>query len=245
MQKVVLKSRELPYEVNEELKYLRTNIQFCGAEKKVILFTSSIAGEGKSTTVLNLAKAMTELGKRVLLIDADLRKSRLKSQLQDPKAFQYGLAHYLSDMASAADSICATDNPYLFLYLSGHVPPNPSELLASSRMQKLLDWARTQFDYVLIDSAPLSAVIDAAVIAPKCDGAIVIIESEKIPYRVVQNVVDQLRNSGCTVLGAVLNKVNTASTGKYYNRYYRKYGYEYKSTDENNSSKGKYQKSQS
>lgn len=226
MQKVILKERELPYEINEELKYLRTNIQFSGSDKKVILFTSSFASEGKSTTVLNTARAMTELGKRVLLIDADLRKSMLKTQLQDSKSFQYGLAHYLSDMATVEETICMTDNPRLYLFLAGHVPPNPSELLASSRMVKLLEWARSQFDYVFIDSAPLNAVIDAAVIAPQCDGAILVIEAERIPYRIVQNVTNQLRSSGCNIMGVVLNKVNKKAGRKYYSHYYQKYGFE-------------------
>lgn len=225
MQRVKLKEHELPFEINEELKYLRTNLQFCGPDKKVILFTSSIANEGKSTTVRYLGKAMTELGKRVLLIDADLRKSVMKNQLQDSKEYQFGLAHYLSDMATMGECICATDNPRLYMFLAGHVPPNPAELLASSRMVKLLEWARSQFDYIFVDTAPLNAVIDAAVVAPLCDGAILVIEAETVPYRIVQNVTNQLQSSGCSILGVVLNKIPKKAGRKYYSRYYQKYGY--------------------
>lgn len=228
MQKVEFISHELPYEINEELKYLRTNIQFCGTDKKVILITSTFAGEGKSTTTLRLAQSLCNLGKMVLLIDADLRRSLLKHETVDPKAVQNGLSHYLSGMVSLNEAICETNDPRLYVVFSGHVPPNPSELLSNKRVDSLMSWAREQFDYVLIDSAPLGAVIDAAVLAPKCDGAVIVIESDRIPYKTAQSVVQQLDDAGCPVLGAVLNKVNFRNGRKYYNHYYRKYGYEYK-----------------
>lgn len=228
MQKVEFISYELPYEVNEELKYLRTNIQFCGTDKKVLLFTSSVAGEGKSTTALRLAESLCELGKSVLLIDADLRRSMMKHKLTAPKNVQYGLSHYLSGMVPLTDVLCETTNSRLYALFAGHIPPNPSELLSSKRVDAMLKWAREQFDYVLIDSAPLGTVIDAAVLAPKCDGAVIVIEAERVPYKTVQSVITQLGDANCPVLGAVLNKVNYRSGRKYYSHYYRKYGYEYR-----------------
>lgn len=240
MQKVSLIPHELPYEVNEQFKYLRTNLQFCGAENKVIMFTSSIPSEGKSSTVLELAKSMAEFGKRVLLVDADLRRSMLRHKTTAPKEIEHGLTHYLSGLAPLKDVIYETDDPMLNIIFAGPVPPNPSELLSANRLTPLLDWARSKYDYIFVDTAPLTAVIDAGIVAGACDGAVIIIEAEKIPYRMVQSVVMQLRNSACPILGVVLNKVNAAARHKrygsmyhyyrYYNRYgyYKKYGYQYK-----------------
>lgn len=227
MPKVSLIPHELPYEVNEQFKYLRTNVQFCGTDNKVILVTSSVPGEGKSTTTLELAKSMAELGKRVLLVDADLRRSMLKHQLVNPRELEYGLTHYLSGLVTLAEVVCETDDPYLNIIFAGPVPPNPSELLSANRITPMLKWARSKYDYVFVDAAPLTAVIDAAVVAPACDGAIIVVESEKIPYRMAQSVVQQMEATGCKILGVVLNKVNFRTETKYsHYRYYKKYGYE-------------------
>lgn len=240
MQKVSLIQRDLPYELNEQYKYLRTNLQFCGADNKVILFTSSIPGEGKSTTTLELAKSMAEFGKKVLLVDADLRRSMLKHQTTAPREIECGLTHYLSGLAPLKDALYETDDPMLNIIFAGPVPPNPSELLSANRMAPLLEWARSKYDYVFVDAAPLTAVIDAAIIASCCDGAVVVIEAEKIPFRMAQAVTAQLRNASCPILGVVLNKTSGISKAKrygtgyhyvrYYSRYgyYKKYGYHYK-----------------
>lgn len=220
MQKVTLKPRELPYQINEEIKYLRANIQFCGDDKKVILFTSSLASEGKSTIALDLACSMAELGKRVLLIDSDLRRSSLKHQLVNRENVKVGLSHYLSGMANLEDVLCVTGEPVMYMVLAGPVPPNPAELLASKRVDAMLDWARKQFDYILVDSAPLGTVIDAAVIAPRCDGAAIIVESAKVSRHTVQGVAQQLKDAGCPVLGVILNKVEQAHGRSYYNHNY-------------------------
>lgn len=230
MQTVELKSHEVSYAVNEEIKYLRANIQFSGADKKVILMTSAISGEGKSTISLRLAQSLTELGKTVLLIDADLRRSVLRNELVNKADVNYGLSHYLSGMASVEEVFTAAGTPPLYMILAGPTPPNPSELLASQNLDTLLEWARQQFDYVLIDTAPLGTVIDAAVIAPKCDGAAIVIESGRVPRRVAQSVVQQLRDANCPVLGVILNKVDTHTGRKYYSHYYHREGYEYGDT---------------
>lgn len=221
MQKVNVISHELPYEISEELKYLRTNIQFCGTDKKVILLTSSVAGEGKSSTSLRLAQSLCKLGKMVLIVDADLRRSMMKHEVVDPKAIRYGLSHYLSGMVQLNEAVCETNDPRLYMVFAGPVPPNPSELLSNKRVDSLLNWAKEQFDYVLLDSAPLGVVIDAAVLAQKCDGAVVVVEADRIPYKTAQSVVQQLEDANCPVLGVVLNKVNFHSGRKYYNHYYK------------------------
>lgn len=221
MQKVTLKPHELPYQINEEIKYLRANIQFCGDDKKVILFTSSIGSEGKSTVALELAKSMAQMGKRVLLVDGDLRRSMLKHQVVNREAVKLGFSHYLSGMANLEDVLCVSDNPVIYTIFAGPMPPNPAELLASKRVSALLDWARNQFDYVLVDAAPLGSVIDAATLATQCDGAAVVVESGKISRRVVQGVLQQLKDAGCPVLGVILNKVDKPRGRSYYNYEYK------------------------
>lgn len=231
MQTIDLKNREFSYAINEEIKYLRSNIQFSGVNKKVILITSSIASEGKSTIVLQLAKSLAEQGKRVLLIDSDLRRSVLKHELNNKESVTFGLTHLLSGLATLDNVLAVTGEPVIYTILAGPVPPNPSELLSNHNMDDLLDWGRRHFDYILVDTAPLGTVIDAAVLAPKCDGAAIVIESGKIPYRVVQSVAQQLTQANCPVLGVILNKVETHSGRKYYNHYYHKYGYEYRHSE--------------
>lgn len=228
MQKVNFKPHELPYQISEQIKYIRANIQFCGDEKKVILFTSTTASEGKSSLTLELAMSMAELGKRVLLVDADLRRSTLKSKVANREAVRLGLSHYLSGLANLDESLCVTDEPVMYMLLAGPMPPNPAELLAGRRLDALLDWGRKQFDYILVDTAPLGTVSDAALLARKCDGAVVVIEAAKIPYRAVQGVVQQLRDANCPVLGAVLSKVENASSRNYK---YTKYAYQYTADD--------------
>lgn len=231
MEKVTFVPRELPYELNEQYKYLRTNILLSGTEKKVILMTSSVAGEGKSTTTLELARSMAEAGKHVLLVDADLRRSNLKHKITEPGKVVYGLSHFLSGLATVEDVLFATDDRNLRIIFSGAVPPNPAELLSAQRLQPLLHWAREKFDYIFVDAAPLTAVIDAAVIAPSCDAIVFVIEADNIPYKTAQRVVQQLRKTEKPILGAVLNKVGVGRSKRYYKKYSsRKYRSEYRYT---------------
>lgn len=237
MQKVTFKPHELPYQINEQIKYLRANIQFCGDDKKVILITSTTAGEGKSSLTLELAKSLAELGKRVLLLDGDLRRSAMKYQMVNRENIKTGLAHYLSGMANLEEALCVTNEPVMYAMLAGPVPPNPTELLAGRRFGSLLEWGKSQFDYILIDTAPLGVVSDAAVLAPKCDGAVVVVEAGKVPYRAVQSVVQQLRDANCPVLGVVLNKVENAVGRNYKYSTYSKYAYQYSSADASSAKK--------
>lgn len=229
MEKVTFVPRELPYEINEQYKYLRTNILLSGTEKKVILMTSSVAGEGKSTTTLELARSMAEAGKRVLLLDADLRRSNMKHKITEPEKVVYGLSHFLSGLATVEEILFATDERNIRIIFAGAVPPNPAELLAAQRLQPLLIWAREKFDYIFVDAAPLTAVIDAAVIAPSCDAIVFVIEADNIPYKTAQRVLQQLRKTDKPILGAVLNKVGVGRSKRYYKKYgYGKYRSEYR-----------------
>lgn len=216
---------ERDYSSAEAYKTLRTNITFCDAEKKVLLITSCTPNEGKSSVSLNLAVSLAESGKRVLLIDADLRKSVImgKIEVTSEGGEVFGLTHYLSKQAQVKDIICATDIKNLFVVLPGPVPPNPTELLGNKYFSALINSLKSVYDYVLIDSPPLGLVIDSAVIAKECDGSILVIESGVISYRFAQEVKSQLEKTGCPILGAVLNKVDVQHS-KYYGKYYGKYG---------------------
>ncbi len=222
MLNIVLQNRELPYEIKEELKTLRTNIQLAGDSKKVILCTSCIAREGKSNTTLNLARSMATLDKTVLLVDADLRKSVLKKRVISGK-FKMGLSDYLAGNAALTDVFYQTEQPGVYVIPAGKVPPNPSELLSGERMVRMLDSARQKFDYVFIDSPPLGLVVDASVIAVHSDAVILLVAAGEISYHFVQEVVKKLRATQCPILGVVLNKV-VPQKGKYYGgKKYRKY----------------------
>ncbi len=216
---------ELPYAINEEMKSLRTNIQFCGKDKKVLLLTSAVQNEGKTTLALSLCRSFAELGKSVLLIDADMRKSIMKDRLLSGK-IEKGLSHYLSGQCELTDTLCCDKKTGIYLLPTGGYPPNPVELLAGEDMQELMRSARSRFDYVIVDCAPLGVVTDAAVLAPVCDGAIVVLNAGEIHYKLAQQVVTRLKNTGCAVLGVVLNQVNHQSNGRYYGGrygYYRRY----------------------
>lgn len=222
MIKVKLNDWKLDYRRDEAYKSLRTNLQFCGTDKKVIAFTSCTPNEGKSNVSFHLSVSLAQSGKSVLLVDGDLRKSVLLGRVQVEGQMK-GLAHYLSRQAKLSDVICVTDIPKFHVLFSGPVPPNPAELLGSRVFQELIQGAREIYDYIIIDTPPLGSVIDCAVIAENCDGVVMVIESEAISYRFAQEVKQQLERSNCPVLGVVLNKVNYAKQG-YYGRYYGKYG---------------------
>ena len=222
MQEITLKNLTKDYRSNEAYKTLRTNIEFSGSDKRVIVFTSCTPNEGKSTVSLSLAASLAEGEKRVLFIDADLRKSVLMGRHKIIGDLN-GLSHFLSGQAELKDVICKTQNQGLSVILAGVVPPNPAELLEDKLFDELMEEARKQYDYILVDTPPMGNLIDGAIVASKCDGAVLVIESGGVSYRLAQKVKSQLERSGCRLLGAVLSKTGEERSGRYYNRYYKKY----------------------
>ena len=220
--------RKHSYTKTESLRALKTNLQFCGDDVKTILFTSSIPDVGKSTVTFDLARSLTESGKSVLLIDTDMRKSvlagRLRAKTLEKSEIQ-GLSHYLSGQKKLTEVLYATQIPKLFMIFAGPSVPNPTEILEKKYFAELIEFAREQFDYVLIDCAPIGAAIDAAIVAKHCDGAVLVIAQGVANSRMISSVKKQLEASGVRILGAVLNKVKMENNhyGKYYGRYYGSY----------------------
>ena len=174
MATVSIKKKGNDYSSEEAYKSLRTNLQFCGGDKKVIAFTSCTPNEGKSNVTLNLAVSLAEAGSRVLLIDADLRKSVLLARVRAEGKVR-GLSHLLSGQSSLAETITKTNVPGLQILFAGPVPPNPAELLGGKMFEELVRTAREIYDYVIIDTPPLGRVIDCAVITKICDGVVMVI----------------------------------------------------------------------
>lgn len=216
-------SKDFAYE--EAIKTLRTNIRYSGRSIRVVMLTSSMPNEGKSSVTFALARSLAETGQKTLLIDADIRKSVLVSRYQLEQDVA-GLSQYLSGQKELEEVIYGSNIEGLDILFSGPYSPNPAELLEEVMFTKLIKWAKEEYDYVIIDTPPISNVIDAAIIAKECDGAAMVVESGAIRYRMAQRVKQQLEKSGCRILGVVLNKVGNEHSG-YYSRYYGKYGGRY------------------
>jgi len=210
--------------IAEAYRSFRTNIQFAGAanEKRVLLVTSSIKGEGKTTTVANLAITIAQLGNRVALVDADMRSPMIHSVFG--KRRQPGLSSFVSGELAPDDVVQPSDIENLDLVCAGPTPPNPSELLNSSRMDQILEHLRRQYDFVLFDTPPVLAVTDPAVLGSKVDGAFLVVRAGRTGKQVCGRARDLLERVGTGVVGAVINGVSATSEYGYYYRSYYHYG---------------------
>lgn len=229
------KRQSLDTKTIESYKALRTNIQFCGNQIQVISFTSCTPNEGKSSITFNLAESFAECGKKVLMIDADMRKSVLVGRYQ-VGAVERGLSDFLSGQCPFEEVCLKTDIEGMDIIFSGPFAPNPTELLQGQIFDEMLKHAREVYDYVLIDTPPLGSVTDSAIVAKVVDGAILVIEADAISYRFAQNVKNQLERSNVRILGTVLNKVPFHSKKYAYGAYghYGSYGsYGMKSEEKN------------
>ncbi len=215
---------EFDYAYNEAIKTLRTNLQFCGSNIKVIMFTSAMPDEGKSDISFNAAASLAQIGKKVLVIDADIRKSVLASRYHVDTEI-VGLSQYLTGQRPLDEVIYPTKLSKLHVIFAGPYSPNPAELLEEDLFTRMLDKLRPQYDYIIIDTPPMANLIDGAIVARLCDGVVMVIESGAVSYRLEQKVKQQIENSGCRILGVVLNKVDIRSES-YYGKYgkYAKYG---------------------
>lgn len=207
--------------VSEQYRTLRTNIQFADIDGNLrsIVVTSTEPGEGKSTTIANLAVTFANQGQKVLLIDADLRipTAHYTFNLQGAT----GLTNVLSRNKTFEEVVCDTEIENLSVLPCGPIPPNPSELLASSGMKEFLKEMEGLYDIVLIDSPPVLAVADAQILANICSGSILVISHNKTEIDKIQKAKDILNSAKGKLLGAVLNnkKANSGDNYGYYGTY--------------------------
>lgn len=215
LQRKMILSESSPFMLQEAYKTLRTNLLFAlrGDGCKRFCITSSMPGEGKSITILNLAISIAQTGKRVLLIDADLRRPALARLLAVNPA--PGLSNVLADQATLGDAIRVGTYPNLDVMLSGDVPPNPSELLSSEQMLNLVEEVSRKYDYVLVDAPPVNLVSDCCIVANMLDGIVLLARQGKARKDGVKQAINQLRLTGAKVLGCVFNGV-AVNPKKYY-----------------------------
>ncbi len=204
----------------EAYRAVRTSLLFSSPDNppRLMVVTSPGPQEGKSLTAINLAVTMALTGNRVLLVDADMRKPRLHKVFDLKNAF--GLSNLIGGESEVAAALQRTQVPGLMLMTSGPVPPNPSELLGSERMGKLLEMLRGKFDRVILDCTPLIAVTDATVLASRTDGVILVIKAGATGRKILRRGIKQLEDVQAKVIGAVLNQVDLRHSTYYYSRYY-------------------------
>lgn len=233
MKQISMKPLKAPdYFVQSELDRLRVAIGFSGAEKKLIMFTSSEPNEGKSYISLNTWSDLAKSGKRVCFLDCDMRKSTVRStlQLSTGKEEFKGLTHYLSGQAELTDVVYSTEIENAYLVPTATMV-NPSFLLEEKRFDDMLSVLRREFDYVIIDTPPLGLVSDGQRIASKVDGCILIVRAHATLRNYVKGSLLQLEQVNCPLLGVVLNRVDQEKVkGRYTSGYYSKrysYGRKY------------------
>ena len=226
-QRRLLLNENSNFYVQEAYKTLRTNLRFSLSHDgcKKLCLTSALASEGKSTTVLNLAISFAMTGSRVLLIDGDMRRPSLSRLLIERAA--PGLSNVLSGQSTIEESIRRDIRPQLDVLFSGDIPPNPLELLGHTRMEQMMSWLTEHYDFILIDTPPVTIVSDACVIASLTDGVLFLVRQNETDKNTVIQGVKQLELSNAKLLGFVMNGV-TQGRGRGY-KYKSKYGYRYKS----------------
>ena len=218
--------------VQEAYKTLRTNIRFSlstGNNKKFCI-TSSLASEGKSITILNLAISFAQSGQKVLLIDADLRRPNQAKLLIEKSS--PGLSNILAGLNNVEECIRKEVYPNLDMIFSGEIPPNPSELLGSPRMKQLIKSVEGRYDYILVDTPPVDIVSDACILGNILDGVLYLVRMNQTEKEAVAIGLHQLELSGAKLMGFVLNGTEPESIGHYGRKKYRysyryRYGYRY------------------
>ncbi len=211
--------------IAEAFRKIRTNLQFLAVDNppRVIVVTSSAPSEGKTTTAINIALALAEAEHDVVLVDGDMRRPSLAKYLD--LVSSVGFSTVLSGAASLADVLQATKYPHLTVLAAGATPPNPSELLGSQAAGKVLNDLRSQFDYVIIDSSPLLAVTDGAILATQADGTLLIARFGETKRDQLAHTVGILNDVGATLLGSVITMTPARGNSAYsYSYSYSYYG---------------------
>lgn len=214
--------------VVEAFRTLRTNVSFAAVDRtyKTLLVTSPTPADGKSTVTTNLGAVMAQAGKKVLVLDADLRKPVLHHIFSVTNL--RGLTNILVQGEPVSEVAHETPVNGLYFVPSGPVPPNPSELLASNRMAKLLKEVQGHYDIVLLDSPPMIAVTDSSILATRVDGVMLVVKAGVTRVDLVRNAIEQLKKANANFMGVVLNQVRVPSHDY---QYYYYYGHKNKETE--------------
>lgn len=207
--------------IAEAYRTIRTSVLFSSTEEhnlKSIIIVSPGPQEGKTITLCNLGITMAHNQSRVLLVDADMRRSRLHTTFK--KDNKLGLSNYLSGQAEFKDIVKKTEIENLSLVSSGPHPPNPSELLSSHKMKEFIDEAKEKFDFILFDTAPMAVVTDAVILSRVVDGTIMVLESGKTHKRILPRINQLLKDSRARIIGVILNRASITNSDYHYHAYY-------------------------
>jgi len=209
--------------ISEAYRTLRTNIQFSSIDKEIrsIVVTSSGATEGKSTTATNIAASFSQMGKKVVIIDADMRRPRL-AKIYD-LANKEGLSTALFENDDIHKYVRKINGAHVVT--SGPIPPNPAEMLSSDRMANAIDKLKEVYDYIIVDSPPVSYVTDGAILSSICDGTLLVVAAGQTDQRQARVAKEQLNKVSANILGVVLTKIPTKGKGYYKYHYSNLYQY--------------------
>jgi capsular exopolysaccharide synthesis family protein len=220
---------DAPFQFVETFNTLRTNIYFASVNRpyRKIIVTSALPGEGKSIISINLAASLANDGKKVLLIDCDLRKHTLQKYLRINSVVP-GLTTAVLGFADIGDCITHLDNINIDVIPSGQVPPNPAELLGSPKLSTMVETLSQKYDYILFDTPPVLVVTDAAVVSKLADGVVLVVKHRLTTYEAARAAKKNLENVGANIIGTVLNSYVAESDKNNTRIHYRQYQYNYK-----------------
>ncbi len=222
---ILITDRRSGFAFIEAFKLIRTKLDHILLRKgqKAVVVTSTTENEGKTTTAINIALALAKNGKEVLLIDGDLRKPAVAKSLSINANEDTGILGIVNGSRDLADSIKYSEKYNLYLLLSGKSIPEPSEVLSTSKMEEIIQAAKKEFDYVVIDTAPCGVVADASILAGFSDAIVMVVRQDAAPTRRIKRAMENLDNSGTEIIGCIYNDAK----GGFGTSTYRKYGYGY------------------
>ncbi|SHK56867.1 CpsD/CapB family tyrosine-protein kinase [Tepidibacter formicigenes] len=208
--------------ISEAYRNIRTNIQFANIDKnlKTIMLTSATQGEGKTTTISNIAVTLADLGKKVIVIDCDLRKPKVHKIFKISNT--NGITDILLENTSYKEYVNKDIIENLHVLTAGQTPPNPAEMLSSNKMKDLIETIKKDYDYVLIDTPPVAVVTDAAIISTFTDGVVLVCASGQVEIDLVKRSKENLKKVNANILGVILNKLplDISKSYYYYSNYY-------------------------
>lgn len=225
-----LLTTKLPFMYTEAYKAIRTNVEFSvlSNNAKKILVTSSLSGEGKSCFSINLAISLAQTGKKVIILDCDLRKPKIHKYLRIKHTEQYGVSTVIGGTSELENAVGYIESLNIYVMLAGMTPPNPSELLNCDRAKEMFDRLTDEFDYIICDTPPAGIVTDAVALSKHCDGVVFVIRQNHATIEQVREAISRLVAVNAKIFGTVLNNYNDRLSssnhgGNYYYDYSNKY----------------------